>query len=246
MPEAQVKKSSTFGGLFNFLGGSSKKKEAAYDKKAEMEEIRSMERNNSCCEVDSDDLEGDLNLSDEEGGSKRFMLKARRQKKKRKANVYRQEVDTNIFKMDFSCLKQGAELATGDPTLCEKCKAVFNQKSKLVKKLNGDQLWICEFCGHNNDVFLDDDEIPKSLAVNYIVEAAAQVADKKANVMDQDISVVFCVDISGSMCVSKAVEGKHRIKGDRISALQGLQRQFGDGSDQFMQGEKNQTYVSRI
>lgn len=48
------------------------------------------------------------------------------------------------------------------------------------------------------------------------------------------------------MCVSKAVEGKHKIKGDRISALQGLQRQFGDGSDQFMQGEQNQTYVSRI
>jgi len=55
--------------------------------------------------------------------------------------------------------------------------------------------------------------------VSYILEAAAQVADKKANTMDQDISVVFCVDISGSMCVSKAVVGKHRIKGDRISAM---------------------------
>lgn len=138
-----------------------------------MDEIEYQERNNSCCEVDSDDLEGDLNLSDEEGGSKRVFLKQRRQKKKRKANVYRQEVDTNIFKMDFNCLKQGAELATGDPTLCEDCKAVFNKKSKLTPLENGESIWVCEFCGKKNTVFLDEDEIPKSLAVSYIVEAAA-------------------------------------------------------------------------
>lgn len=58
-------------------------------------------------------------------------------------------------------------------------------------------------------MFLDEEEIPKTDTVNYIVEAAAQVADKKAEEMNQEISVVFCLDISGSMCVSKAVEGKH-------------------------------------
>jgi hypothetical protein len=43
---------------------------------------------------------------------------------------------------------------------------------------------VCEFCHHQNNVFLDEEEIPKSLAVSYIVEAAAQVADKKATTMD--------------------------------------------------------------
>ena len=49
-----------------------------------------------------------------------------------------------------------------------------------------------------------------------MVEAAAQVQDKKMN--GQDISVIFCLDISGSMCVSEPIEGKHSIKGDRVKS----------------------------
>jgi hypothetical protein len=63
----------------------------------------------------------------------------------------------------------------------------------------------------------------------------------------QDISVIFCLDISGSMCVSQAIEGKHKIKGDNVSELNKNLKKFGDGSDQFLSNaEKNKTYVSRI
>jgi len=34
----------------------------------------------------------------------------------------------------------------------------------------------------------------------------------------QDVSVVFAIDISGSMCVSKEVRGKHSIKGDKTKS----------------------------
>jgi hypothetical protein len=37
--------------------------------------------------------------------------------------------------------------------------------------------------------------------VNYILEAAAQIQDKKVD-GKKDISVVFCIDQSGSMCCS--------------------------------------------
>jgi Mg-chelatase subunit ChlD len=50
--------------------------------------------------------------------------------------------------------------------------------------------------------------------VNYIVEAPAQVMDKKM-MGKQEISVVFAIDISGSMCVTKEIRGKHSIKGDK-------------------------------
>ena len=46
---------------------------------------------------------------------------------------------------------------------------------------------------------IDDEEIPQSTEVTYLLEAAAQVQDR--NMAGQDISVVFCMDISGSMCV---------------------------------------------
>lgn len=56
------------------------------------------------------------------------------------------------------------------------------------------------------------------------------------------------MDISGSMCVTQPVKGKHKIKGDKVSELHAqMMREFGDGSDQFMtHGEKGVTYVSRI
>lgn len=48
---------------------------------------------------------------------------------------------------------------------------------------------------------IDDEEKPGNKAVNYILEAAAQVEDKKV-MGAKDISVVFVMDQSGSMCVS--------------------------------------------
>jgi len=149
------------------------------------------------------------------------------------AKEYRQEADTNIYRVALSCLKDAAEMATGDPEECEKCKALFNIHSKIetVKQLDGteEQTWNCEFCCNKNVVNLDEEEIPKADAVNYLKEAPAQVVDKK--LAGQDISVIFCLDVSGSMCVTEAVQGKHNIKGDKIKKDMAAFAQFGDGSD---------------
>ena len=49
------------------------------------------------------------------------------------------------------------------------------------------------------------------------------------------------------MCVSQAIEGKHKLKGDRLTDMQKEMKKFGDGSDQFMNAKDRQkTYVSRI
>ena len=82
------------------------------------------------------------------------------------------EVDTNVFQISLSCLKEGAELATGDPELCKKCKAAFNKESKIIV-VEEQQRWYCEFCNYANDVQFEDEEIPKSNTVNYLVEASA-------------------------------------------------------------------------
>lgn len=61
----------------------------------------------------------------------------------------------------------------------------------------------------------------------------------------KEISVVFCIDQSGSMCVSSPIQGKVNIKGDKKNDLKEFTK-FGDGSDQFLQGERNVTYISRM
>jgi hypothetical protein len=58
--------------------------------------------------------------------------------------------------------------------------------------------------------------------------------------------VVFCVDISGSMCVSTPIAGYHKIKGDRMGGIKANLMKFGDGSDQRLQGDHGMTYVSRL
>jgi len=35
------------------------------------------------------------------------------------------------------------------------------------------KIWTCEFCNKENEIFIDDEEIPKVNEVNYLVEAAA-------------------------------------------------------------------------
>ena len=78
-------------------------------------------------------------------------------------------------------------------------------------------------------------------------EAAAQVYDKKVKEGNsKDLSVVFCIDISGSMCVSQPISGRHNIKGDRMSGMKADLMKFSDGSDQRLQGDHNVTYVSRM
>lgn len=109
-------------------------------------------------------------------------------------------------------------------------------------KEEGDRIWTCEFWSHKNYVSLEKEEIPTKDAINYIIDTEEVVGDKK-NLGDS--AIIFCIDISGSMCVTKAVEGKFKIKGDRYDELQALMK-FSDGSDQFAFNDRNVTYVSRL
>lgn len=221
------------------------------DSDEELDNAEYNQRNLSCCSVDSDELDGDLNLSDSEEHARSFRAKNKAVKasRQRPARKFRQELDTNIFKIEFKTLQDKAEIATGDPVFCKECQAVFNiySKTEELKTAEGEekQVWKCEFCNTVNDVDIEDEEKPQNKAVNFIIEAAAQVQDKKV-MGSKEISVVFCIDQSGSMCCSQPVQGKFKIKGDKTAALAELMK-FSDGSDQFMnQGEKNVTYVSRM
>ncbi len=162
---------------------------------------------------------------------------------KRRGRRIKEEIDTNVVAIDFKILEQDAQLAAGEPQICEECNALFSVHSKLedkdVKMEEGkeelsdddDQLWICEYCSHRNVVNLEKPEIPTADTINYILEPAKV---KKEDSVEQ--SNIFCLDISGSMCVSQPINGKMKIKGDHSNELNDFKK-FGDGSDQFMQGE---------
>ena len=82
-------------------------------------------RNRSVSSVCAADLDNDLNYSDEESQEVVTRTKAARVGQKRKFDkkeVYHHEVDTNVYKINFGCLKNDkVELATGDPIFCTGC-----------------------------------------------------------------------------------------------------------------------------
>ena len=192
MPEMQAQAASTqvqastlsqqpqstgfFGSIANALGMGSKKKAKANN--SGNEEVQELDRNLSCEEMDSDDLGGDLNLSDQEDGAMRRGMKREIQAVRRtdnrigKAHKYRAEFDTNVFEVALNCLTNQAQLATGDAEICAHCQAVFNKSSVLTEK-DGKQIWKCEFCYHENEVMIDEEEIPSAFEMTYLLEAAA-------------------------------------------------------------------------
>lgn len=207
-PAAQPKSS---GGFFSALKGmftsSAPKEEKVLKSKKSFYE---RERQLSLEEVDSDDLDGEMNLSDCEDFSQQRSTNKQKKAKKRQmkggpieSNKYHAEVDTNVFEVSMACLKEGAELATGDPVKCIACQAVFNKNSVIKKNLvdeDEDQEWPCEFCNYKNEVNIDEEEVPKSLEVNYLVEASAQVVDKKLELQPVKIFLSFSASTFQAQC----------------------------------------------
>lgn len=116
----------------------------------------SIDRNLSADELDSDELDGDLNLSDEDDGSNaRGNMRARTNAAEREAREQHVvEFDTNIFRVSLECLQDPMKsLIAGDAEFCTKCKAVFNKTSKIVEE-EGKQIWACEFCNNRNEVMI--------------------------------------------------------------------------------------------
>lgn len=203
-PKAKKSSGSFFSRVSSALGLSSKKNVPPESTESLAQKEEELDRNVSCEELDSDELEGDLNLSDDESGvAARTVLRANKSQKPASEKIA-QEFDTNVFKVSFANLQDRGELAAGDAVFCTSCKAVFNKNSALETR--GDQqIWRCEFCNTENEVQVDPEEMPSSEQTTYLLEAAAQVeaaaeevkqAEKKPS---DKISVVFCIDHSGSM-----------------------------------------------
>mmetsp|Transcript_19081 Transcript_19081/g.25833 ORF Transcript_19081/g.25833 Transcript_19081/m.25833 type:complete len:194 (+) Transcript_19081:82-663(+) len=132
-PAGDQKKSggflSSLKSAFSF--GAKKDAEAGASNMALASADLEIDRNLSCEEMDSDDLGGDLNLSDQEDGADERAFRRNYKQSKRavvteSAAVYKQEFDTNVFEVKLDCLANKGQVATGDAELCTKCQAVFN------------------------------------------------------------------------------------------------------------------------
>lgn len=160
-------------------------------------------------------------------------------KKKRDLRNFKHEVDTNIINFKFNFLKEKVSFATGDPYYCKCCKAILSKHSGINEN---EKLWKCEFCEEVNILnHFVKEEKPTEECIDYFID------NKKKTTTSDDKTILYCFDTSGSMCVTEALAGNHKIKGNYLDKYKGDLMKFSDGSSQFYDGNMGGvTYVSRL
>ena len=162
--------------------------------------------------------------------------------------IRRRMADTNAIAICLGELSNAAEVATGDAEFCEGCGAIFSNISNFNRKTG---VWTCEFCSHAEKVALEEEEIPKTASVDYLLEPGQSQEES-----EDDGLVIFLVDVSGSMCVTSEVEELQSAWADLRSNFESGQQQSNanarselnpDGANQFLPGQKrNVQYLSRL
>ncbi|KAK3802743.1 hypothetical protein RRG08_012258 [Elysia crispata] len=153
------------------------------------------------------------------------------------------KADTNVMSVNFDTLLSPGNMYAGDPVPCPKCSAILSH----ISKAEGEEqkVWQCEFCEEQVLVDLEPEEIPGTEDVTYLLSPAPSTSSMSMAGVDRSL-VVFCVDTSGSMCVTSEISGKIKLRGN--NQLRRLES-FNEGNEnQFLPSQRNRevTYVSRL
>lgn len=98
-----------------------------------------------------------------------------------------------------------AAIATGDPRICSSCGAALSKLDAARLKRDattGTTRWTCLFCNTENQLSnLEQGEVPPDLAMDFVQAAPAAAAGRPPATE----TMVFAMDLSGSMCVTSEV-----------------------------------------
>ena len=165
--------------------------------------------------------------------------------------VFKKAIDTNICVIRYNSLEKNSEMILPQLYKCQHCQAYLNKYSKLVPTPKNDTYeWKCEFCFFNNQITIEKKNIPQ----NEIIENCIEPQIVKETKKDDDSTLIFCFDISGSMCQSYNVGPKLREKFNKIIGKKPPKRNLfsgyvNDDNEDFSNFDFNQNntnYISRL
>ena len=174
------------------------------------------------------------------------------QKPKKKGRIFKKEIDTNICLIRYSELQKESENNILQSYQCKKCQAYLNKFSNLIKLENGKYDWKCEFCSElNKDLAVNQKDIPVKEIVEKCIEPPLEI-EKKTKEVD-DSSLIFCFDISGSMCqsynVGEELKNKfNQISGENKKKKKNFKFDIDDDEDfnDYDFNQENTSYISRL
>ena len=178
-------------------------------------------------------------------------------KVKKEGKIYRKEIDVNVCLIKYESLEKESENNVLRIYQCEKCKAYLNKFSKLIQK-DDKYDWQCEFCSNlNKDLIINKVDLPLNETIENCIAPGIN-KDQKTPEKD-DSSLIFCFDISGSMCQSYDVGKELKNKFDKILGNKNDINKFkvkkntnkndsedSDEDDPFDYNTQNTNYISRL
>ena len=162
---------------------------------------------------------------------------------------FKKAIDTNVCVIRHSSLEKKPEEEIGKLYKCEKCQAYLNKYSNLNPTSEPNKYeWKCEFCFNINKLNIEKSNLPK----NEIIETCLEPVVEQEQNLEDDSSLIFCFDISGSMCqsynVGKALKDKfNKILGKKPkqSYYQNIESDDFDFSN-YDFNQNNTNYISRL
>lgn len=126
----------------------------------------------------------------------------------------------NVVKAKFGHLKARHETFAGEPVRCKgaDCEAILTSYSSLSdpNPATGKRTWKCEFCRFENNLRIGDGEIPSD-EVTFFLSPAPHEPGSTLSLASVDMKYyVYCIDISGSMCITTAVNSAVKLPSDKI------------------------------
>jgi hypothetical protein len=198
--------------------------------------------------VNSANFDKDLEMSDslsedEEAAPMGF--------KKKKGQVFKKELDTNVCVVHYNELENEPNNIVYKSYQCKKCQAYLNKYSNLVESEEKNKYeWKCEFCSElNKDLIINIKDIPKTECIDKCIEPPIEIEKKTKD--GNDSSLIFCFDISGSMCQSYNVGRELKEKFNKISGQKKKNKKkflLEDDDDDldFDFNQENTSYISRL
>ena len=171
----------------------------------------------------------------------------------KKGQIFRKEIDTNICQIRYDKLDKLSDNLVLKTYKCKKCQAYLNKHSNLVESKEKDKFdWKCEFCSEMNEgLVINKKDIPINDAVDNCLEQPLEM--EKKTVEDNDSSLIFCFDISGSMCQSYDVGKELKDKFNKIRGIKRKVHLFNENYDDdnidftnFDFNQDNASYLSRL
>ena len=165
--------------------------------------------------------------------------------------VFKKAIDTNVCVIRYSSLEKESESILPKLYKCIKCQSYLNKYSTLIPK-NDKFEWKCEFCSTiNSNILIEKENIPQK----EIIEKCLEPIIVKETNKDDDSTLIFCFDISGSMCQSYNVGAELKNKFNKILGKKPGNKpslyNYGNEDDNFDYSnydfsQNNTNYVSRL